>query len=224
MRILIIEDDPLLRESLKRGLKSEGFVVDTAEDGENGSYVARTNTYSLIILDYMLPYKNGDQICKDLRENGVNTPIIITSVRSEISEKVELFKVGADDYLCKPYSFLELLARIKTLLKRPYSIQETVMTLDDLTINIESQQVDISGERVYLTRKEFMLLGCMARRCGKVLTRTEIMEEVWNNDSDPFSNTVEAHIRNLRKKLEQKSNKRLIHTIPGRGYKLDRTR
>ncbi len=222
MRILVVEDDALLRESLKRGLTAEGYVVDTAEDGENGSYIARTNTYSLIVLDYMLPSKNGDEICRELREKGVNTPIIITSVRSEIPQKVELFKAGADDYLCKPYSFLELIARIKTLMKRPYAIQNAVMTLDDLTIDIESQQVDVSGERVYLTRKEFMLLGCMARKCGKVISRTEIMEEVWNNDSDPFSNTVEAHIRNLRKKLEIKNNKRFIHTIPGRGYKLDR--
>lgn len=224
MRILVIDDDNDLREALKKALSEESFVVDTAEDGNNGSYTARTNYYNLILMDYMMPGKDGLEVCRELRRLGIQTPIMIMSVRSEIPDKVELLEAGADDYICKPFSFAELIARIRSLIRRPYKIQESVMTLDDLTINTHSQQVEISGQKVYLTRKEYMLLDCMAKRCGQVISRSEIMEEVWNNDSDPFSNTVEAHIRNLRKKLEEKSSKRVIHTMPGRGYKLDRNK
>lgn len=224
MRILVIDDDNDLREALKKSLSEESFVVDTAEDGNSGSYTARTNYYNLILMDYMMPGKDGLEVCRELRRLGIQTPIMIMSVRSEIPDKIELLEAGADDYICKPFSFAELIARIRSLIRRPYKIQESVMTLDDLTINANAQQVEVAGQRVYLTRKEYMLLDCMAKRCGQVISRAEIMEQVWSNDSDPFSNTVEAHIRNLRKKLEEKSSKRVIHTMPGRGYKLDRNK
>ncbi len=219
MRILIIEDDEYLRLSLKKALESDLYVVDHMGDGVNGSYIARTHDYNLIIIDYILPGKNGLEIVKEIRAKGVNTPILIMSVRSEIDDKVHLLESGADDYIVKPFTYQEFRARVHALLRRNYKIIDETMVIDDLTIDISKTEVIKKGEKVYLTRKEFMLLQSLARNPGKVITRAELLEEVWNRDSDPFSNTVEAHIRNLRKKLE--SDKRLIHTIPGRGYKIE---
>jgi DNA-binding response OmpR family regulator len=222
MRILIIEDDKDFRDILKASLEAESFVIDTANDGESGSYIARTNQYNLIITDYMLPKKNGEQMCREIRKAGIMTPILVMSVQSDSVEKVKLLEAGADDYICKPFAFTELVARIRTILRRPYTISNPTLTIDDLTIDTGAQEVFESGNKIYLTRKEYMLLECMTRKSGKVLTRAEIMEEVWEHDADPFSNTIEAHIRNLRKKIEKK--KKYIHTVPGRGYKLDRVR
>ncbi|MFM2383976.1 MAG: hypothetical protein RIQ72_548 [Candidatus Parcubacteria bacterium] len=219
MRILIIEDDEYLRLSLKKALESDLYVVDHMGDGVNGSYIARTHDYNLIIIDYVLPGKNGLEVVKEIRAKGVNTPILIMSVRSEIDDKVNLLESGADDYIVKPFTYQEFRARVHALLRRNYKIIDETMVIDDLTIDISKTEVIKKGEKVYLTRKEFMLLQSLARNPGKVITRAELLEEVWNRDSDPFSNTVEAHIRNLRKKLE--SDKRLIHTIPGRGYKIE---
>ncbi len=224
MRILIVEDDEELRELLRRSLAAEAYAVDTANNGETGSFLARTNPYRIVILDYNLPNKKGDEVCKELRQAGITCPVLIVSVESEVADKVHLLESGADDYMCKPFSFTELVARIKSLVRRPYHIQEPVLTLEDLSIDTESKLVTKAGKGVYLTRKEYMLLECMARRSGQILTRSEIMEEVWNNETDPFSNTVEAHIRNLRKKIEGGRKKKLIHTVPGRGYKLDYSR
>lgn len=188
-------------------------------DGVNGSYIARTHDYNLIIIDYILPGKSGLEVLKDIRAKGVNTPIMIMSVRSEIDDKVSLLESGADDYIVKPFTYQEFRARVHALLRRNYKIIDETMVIDDLTIDISKTEVIKKGEKVYLTRKEFMLLQSLARNPGKVITRAELLEEVWNRDSDPFSNTVEAHIRNLRKKLE--SDKRIIHTVPGRGYKIE---
>jgi DNA-binding response OmpR family regulator len=219
MRILIIEDDEYLRLSLKKALESDLYVVDHMGDGVNGSYVARTHDYNLIIIDYVLPGKTGLEVVKEIRAKGVNTPILIMSVRSEIDDKINLLESGADDYIVKPFTYQEFRARVHALLRRNYKIIDETMVIDDLTIDISKTEVIKKGEKVYLTRKEFMLLQSLARNPGKVITRAELLEEVWNRDSDPFSNTVEAHIRNLRKKLE--SDKRLIHTVPGRGYKIE---
>lgn len=221
MRILIIEDDPELREILRKGLSAESFAVDTADNGEAGSYIARTNQYNLILLDYILPEKRGDQVCREIRKAGITCPIMAMSVESEVPDKVHLLEAGADDYLCKPFSFTELVARIHTLLRRPYEIRQPVLTLDDLTIDTAAHTVKSSGKNIYLTRKEYMLLECMARKSGQIISRSQIMEEVWENDSDPFSNTIEAHIRNLRKKLGEGARRKYIHTVPGRGYKFD---
>ncbi len=220
MRILIIENDAELSGTLKRSLEGESFAIDVIDDGHAGSYIARTNRYNLVILDYMLPKKNGDEVCREIREAGVKTPILALSARIDVTDRISLLQAGADDYLCKPFAFSELIARIRSLLRRPYEIQEPTLTLDDLTIDTAAQAVSRSGERIYLTRKEYMLLECMARKCGQIVSRTQIMEEVWEHDVDPFTNTVEAHVRNLRKKLEQ-GDQKYIYTIPGRGYKLD---
>lgn len=220
MRILIIEDDEHLRLSLKKGLESEMYTVDHIADGTNGSYIARTHEYNLIVLDYMLPGKDGLQIIRDIRSQGIQSPILVISVRGEIDDKVQLLEFGADDYLVKPFTYAEFRARANALTRRNYKITEEILTIDDLTIDVKRTEVTKSGEKLYLTRKEFLILQSLARKKGHVVTRGELLEEVWNRDADPFSNTVEAHIRNLRKKV--KDNKQnIIKTIPGRGYKIN---
>lgn len=221
MRILIIEDDEHLRLSLKRGLEAEFFTVDHVGDGTNGSYIARTHDYQLIIVDYILPGKDGLEIVKDIRNNRINSPIMIMSVRSETDDKVNLLESGADDYIVKPFTYSEFRARVHALTRRNYKITEEVLTIDDLTLDANKTEVTKDGKRIYLTRKEYLILHSLMKRKGEVVTRSELLEEVWNRETDPFSNTVEAHVRNLRKKVDGDNEKRIIHTIPGRGYKAD---
>lgn len=229
MRILIIDQHTPMRDALRNLLEEETFIVDTAINGDTGSYTARTNQYDVIILNTDLPDKNAFQVCREIRAENKKVPIIAVSSKVQSSpsdqsiqqEKIALLELGADDYLVKPFVFSELLARMKALLRRPYTIQEPVITLDDLTLDPGKHVVVKGKKRIYLTRKEFMLLECLMKNSGQVVTRSYIMEHVWNNDSNPFSNTVEAHIRNIRKKVDG-GKKKYIHTISGRGYKIDR--
>lgn len=221
MRILIIEDELEIQDFLKISLESECFVVDTASDGEMGSYMARSNDYDLIILDNMLPKKIGKQVCEEIRRDGKTTPIIMLSVKSETTTKVDLLNMGADDYLTKPFSFQELLARIRALLRRPKAIETTEIKLHDLVVDTKKYTVKRGQRVIYLTKKEFMLLEYMLRNQGVVLSRGMIMEHVWDMNADPFSNTVESHMVNLRKKIDMGKEKKLIHNIPGRGYKIE---
>ena len=220
MRVLIIEDDISLSETIKRALLSHLFNADIAHDGKSGSYTARTNKYNVIILDLILPEKDGVTICKEIREAGISCPIIIMSTQSEIPDKIKMFNIGADDYITKPFDINELIARINALTRRPYKIQQEVMILNDLIIDTGTQIVTKSGEELYLTRKEYMLLNCFARNEGKIITRDNILEEVWESDVNPLTNTIETHVRNLRKKIESKD-KKIIYTINGRGYRMD---
>ncbi len=225
MRILVIEDEAEIRDFLKSSLEEECFAVDAAENGEEGEYLALTNNYDLIILDYILPGKNGFEICKTIRESGKQkvkqTPIMMLSVKTDVDQKVKLLMVGADDYLTKPFSFKELLARIRTILRRPPEIKEEELSIDNLRLDTQKQAVTRGEKRVYLTRKEFILLEYFLRNKGRVLSRGMIMEHVWNSDGDLFSNTIEAHVLNLRKKIDVGFRKKLIHSVPGRGYKID---
>lgn len=222
MKILIIEDDIFLAQTLKRALVAHCFNVDTAHDGKSGSYIARINKYKLIILDLILPDKNGVTICKEIRAAGITCPILVVSSQSEIPDKVAMLRIGADDYITKPFNMEELIARVGALTKRPYEIMDDVMTLDDLTIDTNTQTVTKDGQELYLTRREYMLLNCFARNEGRIITRGKILEEVWDRDASPFTNTIETHVRNLRRKIESKD-RRMIHTINGRGYKLTRS-
>ena len=221
MRILLIEDEKEIRDFLKVSLEAEYFVVDAAEDGEQGSYLARSNDYDLIILDNILPKKLGKDVCKDIRKEGKLTPIIILSIESETMTKVELLNFGADDYLTKPFSFEELLARIRALLRRPKQYNSDIITIDNLTVDCKKHKVTRREKDVYLTRKEFMLLEYLLRNRGEVLSRGMIIEHVWDMNADAFSNTIESHILSLRKKIDVDNDKKLIHNIPGRGYKID---
>lgn len=221
MRILLIEDDKNLAESLKVSLESECFIVDIAEDGEQGAYCARLNDYDLMILDNMLPKKGGIEVCKEIRGCGKTLPIIMLSVKSDTSSKTELLNAGADDYLTKPFSFDELLARIRAIMRRPKQIESDVIQVDNLILDGNKHSAIRGDKEVYLTRKEFILLKHLMKNRGAVLSRAAIMENVWNMDADPFSNTIESHIVNLRKKIDFGKHKKLIATVPGRGYKID---
>ncbi|MEK7390683.1 MAG: response regulator transcription factor [Patescibacteria group bacterium] len=219
MRILVIEDNKEIRELLKLGLETEMFSVDTVEDGESGSYIARTNDYDLILLDNILPKKTGSEVCQEIRKAGKNTPVILMSVKSDTDEKVRLLTVGADDYVTKPFSFKELLARIHAILRRPETNLPENLATGDLVLNSRTHEVRRGNASIYLTRKEYSLLELLIRHSGEVVSRGAIMEHVWDLDGNPFSNTIETHVFNLRRKLE-KGKDRLIWNVPGRGYKI----
>ena len=221
MRILLIEDEKELRESLKKSLEAECFNIDTASDGERGSYLARTNDYDLILLDNMLPKKTGLEVCAEVRSRGKNMPIIMLTVQDEIPTKVSLLNAGADDYVTKPFSFEELSARIRAVLRRPQASLVEILNIKDLEINFNTHLVSRAGREIYLTKKEYELLIYLGRNQGRTVSRGMILEHVWDINADPFSNTLETHMLNLRRKVDAKFPLKLIHTIPGRGYKLD---
>ena len=221
MRILVVEDEKQISDSLKVSLGAECYAVDVAEDGAKGSYLARTNEYDLIILDNILPKKSGLEVCKEIRDNGSTTPIIMLSVKTESTTKVDLLNAGADDYLTKPYSFQELLARIRALLRRPQDIEDEILTIDDIALDSRKHTVKRGKKEIYLTRKEFALLEYLLKNQGVALSRGMIMEHVWDMNVDLFSNTIESHILSLRRKLDIKNKKKFIHTVPGIGYKAE---
>lgn len=221
MRILIIEDNYEIRNFLIESLEAEAFAVDNAEDGEYGSYLARTNEYDLIILDNNLPKKNGIMICNEVRRVGKDVPIIMLSIESSIDKKVLLLESGADDYMTKPFSYKELRARMKALMRRPKSYMQDIIEAGNLQVDTGKQRVFFKGYEIHLTRKEFALLEYLIRNKDTVVSRGMIMEHVWNIEGDPFSNTIETHILNLRKKVSDNKDPRCIITIPGRGYMLD---
>ncbi len=221
MRILVIEDDIDLRDYIRAHLEQESFAVDATADGQRGMYMAQTNEYDVILLDLTLPRKDGMDICEELRQSGNNIPIIIISETTELPAKIILLDMGADDYISKPFDISELVARVRAQLRRPRIAEQSTLFLGDLYINV-NKQVVMRGEReVYLTRKEFSLLEYLMRHKGIVLSRGVLLEHVWNAESDPFTNTVEAHILRLRKKIGTTDDRELIHNVPGRGYKID---
>ncbi|HVT75216.1 MAG TPA: response regulator transcription factor [Candidatus Paceibacterota bacterium] len=219
MRILVVDDETDTRDFLKATLQAECFAVDTASDGIEGSYMARTNEYDLIVLDHNMPKKSGLEVCRDIRAAGRHVPIIILSVRTHVDDKALALDSGADDYMTKPYSHQELVSRMRALLRRTYKVEPTIFSAGRVLLDAGSQEVKHDGADVYLTRKEFALLELLLRNKGKVVSRGTIMEHVWDMESDPLSKTIETHIVNLRKKLEKKREK-LIYNIPGRGYKI----
>lgn len=219
MRALLIEDEKEIVNFLKPGLEAECFTVDVSYDGANGSYLARTNDYDLIILDYILPKMDGKTVCEKIREDNKSVPIIMLTVKSEVEDKVALFNAGVDDYIAKPFSFVELLARIRAILRRPQKIEEEILRINDLILDMKGHTVKLGDNEIYLTRKEFSLLAYLMKNKGNVVSRGMIMEHVWDMNADPFSNTIEAHILNLRRKVDISIDRKFIHTIPGRGYK-----
>ncbi|MDH4330257.1 MAG: response regulator transcription factor [Candidatus Moranbacteria bacterium] len=220
MRILIIEDNEDITSFLKSSLASECFAVDTASDGITGEFLALTNEYDLVILDNTLPKKNGKKVCISIREKKKNMPIIMLSVKSDIATKVELLEAGADDYLTKPFSFEELLARIHALLRRPGSVKNEKLEIKDICLDIRRHDVTKGGKSIHFTRKEFMLLELLLKHKGDVVSRGLIWEHVWDVNADPFSNTIESHIRSIRRKLNLKGKDNFIKTVSGRGYRI----
>jgi DNA-binding response OmpR family regulator len=220
MRILVVDDEQEICTLLRMALTQNSFSVDVAQDGENASYLARTNDYDVIVLDNILPRKMGLQVCREIRAAGKTVPILMVSGILESATKVALLDAGADDYLSKPFSLDELLARIRALLRRPRQIAGEILTFDDLTLDTKAHTVYRSKKEIHLTPKEFMLLEYLLRNQGAVLPRSMILEHVWNMDTDPFSNTIESHVLSLRRKIDPDGKKSIIHTVPGVGYKI----
>lgn len=218
MKILIIEDDKEISDFIRNSLIENSFSVDIANDGPDGSFLARTNYYDVIIIDYSLPKRDGIMVCEEIRDSGVETPIIFLTVHSETKKKVSALEKGADDYMTKPFSIEELKARIYALARRPRKIESVILTVDDLVLDTSKKTVKRGDTSIYLTRKTYDLLEYLMRNKGLILSRGLIMEYVWNSEGDPFSNTIEAHILNLRKKINIKGSKDILRNIPGRGY------
>ncbi len=225
MRILIIEDDKDTLQYIKTRLEERCFAVDTAETGEGGLRLAKANDYDLILLDHGLPGKDGMEVCREIRTqpelSRKGTPIIMISVTNEVDYKVAALDHGADDYVTKPFFFDELYARIQAVLRRPPVKETGRFELDDLSLDVASQKVVRGEKSVYLTKKEFALLEYLLRNKGHVVSRGAITEHAWDMNIDSLSNTIEMHILNLRKKLELPKKKKLIYSVPGRGYKID---
>lgn len=220
MRALIIEDEVTVADSLYFLLKKSGFAPDIAYDGERGSFLARSNNYDLIITDYVLPKMDGFSVIKEIRDDGCSSPILMLSIRQSLEDKVNILDVGADDYLCKPFSPDELIARVRALTRRPTQINIDPLVFHDLCLEIDTFKVTRNNKAIRLTNKEFSLLHYFMSHPTKIIPRDLILEHVWDGDVDPFSNTLETHIMRLRQKIDKYGCK-LIHNITGRGYKLD---
>ena len=220
MRILVVEDEKRLAEFIKNGLREQKYSVDVAFDGEEGEYNALTNDYDLIILDILLPKKNGWEVCESLRNAGVEIPIIMLSALSDVSDRIRGLEKGADDYLTKPFVIAELVARVNALLRRAHKISQPVIRIRDLELDTAARKVKRAGEDIQLTNKEFALLEYLIMNKNKVVTRTMISEHVWDIHFDAGSNVIDVIINFLRKKIDVEGEEKLIHTIRGSGYML----
>ena len=221
MRILIVEDDTDLSQFIRKGLQEEGHAIDQAANGEDGLFLASTYSYDLLILDVMLPKLDGLELCRQLRAKGNTTPILILTARASIQDKVTGFDIGADDYLTKPFAFAELLVRIRALLRRGGPQTLSRLKAADLELDPASHRVWRAGEEISLTNKEYALLEYLLRNKNRVLTRTAIIDHVWDINYDPMTNIVDAHIRALRAKIDRDFSPPLISTVRGAGYMLE---
>jgi DNA-binding response OmpR family regulator len=222
MKLLIVEDEHRIAQAIKKGLEQEHFVVDIAFDGTDGYDLATAETYDCIILDLMLPGMDGITITKTLRKEGKHTPILMLTAKGQLQDKMEGFESGADDYLTKPFAFEELLARVRALTKRPRHITDTILTLRDLTLHLETFDVTRNKTSIKLSSKEFALLEYLMRHPNTVLTKNQIISHVWEYSSDILPNTVEVYVKNLRNKIDVPftKSKPLIQTVRGFGYKI----
>ncbi|PPD46713.1 MAG: DNA-binding response regulator [Methylobacter sp.] len=224
MQILLVEDDGRIVDFVQRGLKAEGYSVEVASNGLDAIALGTEGQFQAIILDLGLPDINGREVCERLRHTGVDTPILMLTARDAIQDKVAGLRSGADDYMTKPFSFEELLARIEALMRRSggeLKQESKELQIADLALNLETHEVRRGGVLIDLTPKEFTLLECFMRMPGKVLSRTRILEQVWGYSSDPLTNVVDVYIRQLRRKIDDGHALKLLKTIRGFGYKLD---
>ena len=221
MRLLVIEDEEKAAAYLRKGLSENGFIVDTSGDGEEGLQLAKQSAYDLLILDVLLPRRDGWSVLSELRRVGNQTPVLVLSAIGSVDERVRGLGLGADDYLVKPFSFSELLARIRSILRRGPVRQPEVFRISDLEIDVPHFKASRGGSRIDLTPKEFQLLSLLARRPGEVFTRTVIAEQVWDMNFDSDTNVVDVHIRRLRSKVDEPFATKLIHTVRGLGYVLE---
>lgn len=221
MRILIVEDDKKVGRFLEKGLQEEQYAVDICREGADALYYAQTNTYDVIILDIMLPGKDGFTICREMRENSILTPVIMLTAKDTVEDKVSGLSEGADDYLTKPFSFEELLARIRALLRRSQDYKTKVLKAGDLELDPVRRLVTRSGKKIALTGKEYALLEYLLRNKGRIVTPVMILGHVWDMNYDGVSNVVNVYINHLRKKIDKDSKVKLIKTIRGHGYQID---
>jgi two-component system, OmpR family, response regulator len=219
MRVLVIEDDRETAQFLQRSLKESGHAADIAEDGETGLGMARDGGYDVLIVDRMLPHREGLLVVQALRAEGARTPVLILSALGEVDDRVKGLRAGGDDYLTKPYAYTELLARIEALVRRPApEEQATRYTVADLTLDRLSHKVTRAGEQIQLQPREFRLLEYLMKHAGQVVTRTMLLENVWDYHFDPQTNVIDVHISRLRGKIDKEFGKPLLHTVRGAGY------
>lgn len=221
MRLLLVEDERKTAAYLRKGLSEHGFVVDVAGDGQGGLHCARTGDYELVILDIMLPERDGWSVLAELRRSGKQTPVLCLTARDAVQDRVRGLELGADDYMVKPFAFSELLARVQSILRRGPTRQPDILRITDLEIDLLRYKATRSGKRLDLTPKEFALLSLLTRRTGEVLSRTLIAEQVWDMNFDSDTNVVEVAVRRLRGKVDDPFPTKLIHTVRGVGYVLE---
>ncbi len=218
MRVLLVEDEEKIANFIQRGLKEERYIVDVAYDGERALFLAEVNPYDLIILDIMLPGRDGISICKELRSKKIDVPILMLTAKGGIKDKVSGLDSGADDYLIKPFSFEELLARVRSLLRRNRLNKTTTLKIADLELDQLTHKVKRSGKEITMTSKEYALLEYLMLNANQIVTRTMISEHVWNEDFDSFTNIIDVYVNYLRNKIDKGFKKKLIHSIRGAGY------
>jgi two-component system copper resistance phosphate regulon response regulator CusR len=221
VRILLVEDDTRVAGFIARGLREHSYAVDVSPDGEHAVYMASVNPYDLVILDLMLPVKDGYEVCRELRTSGFRSPVLMLTARDAVDDRVAGLDSGADDYLTKPFDFKELLARLRALLRRSRELRPAVARVADLTVDTASHAVHRAGHPISLTAKEYALLEYLVLNRGRVVDREAIAQHVWDEAFDPFSNVIDVYIKRLRAKLDTGYGRRLIHTRRGEGYILD---
>ncbi len=221
MRILVVEDDNIAADYISKGFLEEGHNVVLATDGEQGLEMARAEEYDALILDRMLPKRDGLSVLRALRSDGNTTPVLVLSALGEVDQKVEGLRAGGDDYLAKPYSFMELLARVEALARRQDGVNLTTrFVVGDLELDLLSREVKRSGEKILLQPREFRLLECLMRHAGQVVTRTMLLEKVWDYHFDPQTNVIDVHISRLRTKIDKDFDTAMLETIRGAGYRI----
>jgi DNA-binding response OmpR family regulator len=221
MRVLLVEDEPRMANVIAKGLREQSYAVDVAPNGDAALYQTSVNDYDLIVLDVLLPQRDGFEVCRELRTRGNTTPVLMLTARATIDDRLTGFDAGADDYLTKPFSFRELLARIRALLRRDVQLRPDLLEIGDLIIDSGSHRVSRGNRDVQLTAKEYALLEYLARRAGQLVSRAEIATHVWDDSFDPFSNTIEVYMNRLRKKIDGQDATKLLHTRRGEGYILE---
>lgn len=218
MRVLLVEDEPRIAGFIAKGLRERAYAVDVARDGEEALYYASVNEYDLVILDVMLPIKDGYGVCRELRGSGFRSPILMLTARDAVDDRVAGLDSGADDYLTKPFDFKELLARLRALSRRSTQIRPDVIQVADLTLNPESHAISRAGRRISVTAKEYALLEFLMLNQNRVVNREQIAQHVWDENFDPFSNIIDVYVRRLRTKIDAGFAQPLIHTRRGEGY------